>query len=73
MTRIRRMTVTLPPRLRGVAEHEARRIADAAAAELTKGAPQKLTVEVEGHGQRGHALASAVGGKLAAMGLGGRR
>lgn len=76
MTRIRRMTLTLPPRLRGVAEHEARRIAEAAAERIAAGAvgeaPRNVTVEIEGHGRRGHGLAQAVGGRLAQMGFGRR-
>ena len=76
MTRIRRMTITLPPRLRGVAEHEARRIAETAAERIVAGAPgeggQNVTVEIDGHGRRGHALAQAVGGGLAQMGFGRR-
>lgn len=65
MTRIRRMTVTLPPRLRHLAEHEARRIAREAAAQLGDDAPRRLSVTVEGRGTSGHGLAAAVGRSLA--------
>lgn len=61
MTRIRRMTVTLPPRLRHLAEHEARRIAREAAAQLGDDAPRRLSVTVEGRGTSGYGLAAAVG------------
>lgn len=65
--RIRRMTLVLPHRLRHMAEHEARRIAGEAAAELAKGgeATGHLRVEVEGRGLSGPALSGAVARSLA--------
>ncbi|MEX2520671.1 MAG: hypothetical protein WD969_15210 [Paracoccaceae bacterium] len=66
--RIRRMTITLPPRLRGMAEHQARLIAQQAAERLAAGAPARIDVAVEGRGAAGHGLAEMVGGRLSAVG-----
>ena len=68
--RIRRMTITLPPRLRRTAEREARLIAQEAAERLAKGAPDPVVVEVAGGGASGHALAAAVGRRLSVLGKG---
>ena len=64
--RIRRMTLVLPSRLRGMAEHEARRIAEEAAARLaTEAGGTNLHFEVSGNGLSGHALSAAVGRAVA--------
>ncbi|WP_111431114.1 hypothetical protein [Rhodobacteraceae bacterium DSL-40] len=65
--RIRRMTLVLPFRLRHMAEHEARRIAGEAAAELVKGgaATGHVRVDVQGRGLSGPALSGAVARSLA--------
>ncbi len=70
--RIRRMTLVLPPRFRGAPEHEARRMAEEAAARLGDGATAgQLRIEVAGNGLSGHALTGAVGSAVAAR-TGGR-
>ena len=71
--RVRRMTVVLPARLRGVAEHEARRIAEEAAASLGAGAAAggHVRIEVAGSWRSGPALSGAVSRALAAR-TGGR-
>ncbi|MET0179337.1 MAG: hypothetical protein ABW194_02495 [Novosphingobium sp.] len=68
--RVRRMTVVLPARLKAGAEHEARLIAAAAAAQLVRGAGAgeggeaagggTIRVEIAGQGLAGHALSGAV-------------
>jgi len=59
--RIVRMTIVLPPRLRHVAPHEARRIAEAAAKQLTGSPPAaSIRVELPGRNLTGHALGEAV-------------
>ncbi len=69
--RVRRMTVVLPARLRHVAEHEARRIAYAAAEQLTDGSPEERQIEptqqvaIESNGASGHALAASVAREFA--------
>lgn len=68
--RIRRITVTLPARLAPVAEHEARRIAQAAAEQLSGAAPKTLRVELDGRGASGHGLAAMVGHGIASAGKG---
>ena len=70
--RIRRLTVRLPARLRGTAEHEARRIAQAVAERLDGEQPKQLRVDVSAPGASGHGLADAVGRRVAALGKGGR-
>lgn len=65
---IRRITITLPPRLRGRATEEARRIAQAAAENLGREAPRRITVEASG----GADAAGAVGVRLAALTRGAR-
>ena len=69
--RVRRMTLVLPARLRGMAEHEARRIAEEAAARLGDSTGGPMPIEVAGNGLSGHALAGAVGRAVAAR-TGGR-
>ena len=70
--RIRKMTVVLPPRLRGMAEHEARRIADEAAMQMQQAMPGgSLHIELKGNGLAGHALTAAVGRSLGSR-IGGR-
>lgn len=69
--RIRRMTLVLPARLRGMAEHEARRIAEEAATRIGDSSGGPLRIEVTGNGLTGHALAGAVGRAVAAK-TGGR-
>ena len=59
--RIARMTIVLPPRLRHVAPHEARRIAEAAARQLVEGTTAtNVRVELPGQKLTGHALSEAV-------------
>jgi hypothetical protein len=65
------MTLTLPPRLRNVAEHEARRIAEAMAAKMGDKAPTRIRVELNGNGATGHGLAQAVARGVAARTKGG--
>jgi len=65
--RINRMTVVLPARLRGTAEHEARRVAEEACARLSQEtAAGHVRIEVTGNGLSGHALVGAVGRAIAA-------
>lgn len=68
---IKRMTLTLPPRLRHVAEHEARRIAEAAVTTMGDKTPSHIRVELNGNGATGHGLAQAVARGLAARTRGG--
>lgn len=70
--RIRRMTIRLPARLRGTAEHDARRIAQAVAERMGGDLPQRMSVDVKGQGASGHALAQAVGRRVSTLGKGGR-
>jgi hypothetical protein len=65
------MTLVLPARLRGMAEHEARRIAEEAAARLGDSPGGPMRIEVAGNGLSGHALAGAVGRAVASR-TGGR-
>ncbi len=65
---IRRITITLPPRLRGRAAEEARRIAQAAAENLGHEAPRRISVEAPG----GADAAGAVGRRLAVLTKGAR-
>lgn len=60
--RVKRMTITLPPRLRHLAEHEARLIAQQAAEQLARGGGQggNIQVELPGNGLSGHSLAHSV-------------
>lgn len=60
--RIRRMRLTLPARLKPVAAHEARRLAEAIAVDLAGQKPPApvLHATVPGSGLSGHALAAAV-------------
>jgi hypothetical protein len=66
------MTLRLPARLRGTAEHEARRIAQAVAERLGGDLPQRMSVDVKAEGTSGHALAQAVGRRVSTLGKGGR-
>lgn len=68
--RIKHMTITLPPRLRQVAEHQARGIAQQAAEELARGGriPGDIRMEMPGNGLSGPALAHSV-----ARGIAGRK
>jgi hypothetical protein len=68
---IKRMTLTLPPRLRHVAEHEARRIAETTVARMGDKAPAHIRVELNGNGACGHSLAQAVARGVAARTKGG--
>ncbi len=58
--RLRRLTLTLPARMKDTAHHDARRIAEALARELhgRDAAPGRVTIA--GHGQTGAALAQRV-------------
>lgn len=69
--RIRRMTITLPPRLRPQAGSEARRIAEEAVRHLGNGSPASVRITVDGNGTSGHALAQTVGRGLANRSKGG--
>lgn len=69
--RVRWMTLVLPARLRGMAEHEARRIAQEAAARLGDSSRGSMRIEVAGNGLSGHALSGAVGRAVGAR-TGGR-
>ena len=66
--RIRHMTITLPPRYRGRAAEEARRIAQAAAESIGREAPRRLSIEA----RSGADQAGAVGRGLAALTKGSR-
>ncbi|MCB1800550.1 MAG: hypothetical protein KDI82_02570 [Gammaproteobacteria bacterium] len=68
--RIRRMTLRLPARLRGTAEQDARRIAQAVAEQLHGDQPGQLRVEVKTAGASGHGLAQAVGRQVAPLNRG---
>jgi hypothetical protein len=68
---IKRINLTLPPRLRHGAEHEARRIAEAAVAGLGDKAPSRIRVELNANGASGHGLAQAVARCVAARTKGG--
>ena len=70
--RIRRLTLTLPSRLRPIAERDARLIAQAVAEKLGPDTPSKVELQIDGHGAQGHGLASMVGARLGALGLGRR-
>jgi acetyl-CoA carboxylase alpha subunit len=70
--RIKRLTITLPNRLRGSAEQQARQIAQAVAEQVDTKTSHQLSVELDGHGASGPALANAVGSRLAATSRGRR-
>lgn len=70
--RIRRMTIRLPARLRGTAEQDARRIAQAVAEQLQGDQPKRLSIDVSAQGASGHALAQVVGRSVSALRKGGR-
>lgn len=72
MMRIHRMTLVLPARFGGAAQHEARRIAEAAAERLGQQSVGHVRIEVAGNGLSGHALAGAVGRAVATKSGGGR-
>ncbi len=61
--KIRRIRIELPASARGMAGHEARRLAEAVARSLSRheAAPSHVNVNVEGQGRSGAALSSAVG------------
>lgn len=65
--RIRRIRITLPPRLSGSAVMDARRIAEAVAGQLAAGpaAPPQLRVQLAGNGQNGAGLARATAHEIA--------
>jgi hypothetical protein len=66
------MTLVLPARLRSVAEHEARRIAeDSASALQAPASARSLRVEVAGEGLSGASLSAAVSRAMASR-AGGR-
>lgn len=72
---IRRLTLTLPARLRPAAAQDARTIAEAVARALPEAAsarPDTLRVVVEGRGQSAAALAAAAAAGLAGGGRHGR-
>ena len=58
--RIKRLTITLPPRMKHTAQHDARAIGEAMAQALYAGGGQVSEVTVPGHGQNGLALAQRV-------------
>lgn len=60
--RLRRLIITLPPRLRGTAEHDARAIAEAVGRALAeRGADAPLSAEIQGAKRGGAALAHEAG------------
>jgi hypothetical protein len=61
---IKRLTITLPARLKNTAHHDARAIAEAMAQALYNNGGQVSELTVLGHGQNGLALAQRVGAKL---------
>lgn len=70
---IRRLTLTLPARLRATAHHDARAIAEALALELSRGAPQgSLALALPGNGLTGPILAAALAAQAPKGGRHGR-
>lgn len=70
MTRIRRLTIGLPPRLQATAAADARAIAEAIAARLGPDAAKRMTVSVAGQRATGAALAQQVAARIAPGGKG---
>ena len=63
---IKRLTLTLPSRLRNDAGSQARLIAQAIAGRLGEGTPSRLKIELNDNGSSHQALADAVGTRLSA-------
>lgn len=63
--RIRRLTLTLPPRLAGTAPHDARMIAQAIAEKLGPEASPRIALDLAGNGAPGAALAQQIGARIA--------
>ncbi len=62
--RIKRLTLTLPARMKDTAHHDARAIADAVARQVHKNGGQVAAVSLRGHGHTGSVLAQRVGAAL---------
>jgi hypothetical protein len=61
---IKRLTVTLPSRLRNDADLQARLIAQAIAGRLGEDTPSRLRIELNDNGSSHQSLADAVGARL---------
>jgi len=61
---IKRLTLTLPSRLRNSADLQARLIAQVIAERLGEGTPGRLRIELDDNGSSHGALAEAVGTRL---------
>ena len=61
---LRRLKLTLPASMKGTAEHDARRIAEALGQKLYENGGQTAAVHIEGHGQASAQLAVRVAGAL---------
>lgn len=61
---IRRLTLTLPARMRGTAERDARLIAQGIAERLGPDAAPNLTLTLQGSGAPGHAVAQQVATRI---------
>lgn len=66
---IRRLALTLPASMKGTAQHDARRIAEALGQKLYENGGQHASIQIEGHGQASLQLAGRV---AAALPKGGR-
>ncbi len=55
---IRRLSLTLPASMKGTAEHDARRIAEALGQKLYENGGQTASIHIEGHGQASAQLAT---------------
>lgn len=62
--KIRRLTITLPSRLKHTAQHDARRIGEAVAEAVWNNGGKAEAVNLPGHGQEGYALSQRVGAAL---------
>ena len=58
--RIRRVTLTLPARMKGTAAHDARAIGEALGRALHDSGGETTSITLEGHGQSGSVLAVRV-------------
>jgi hypothetical protein len=62
--KIRRLTLTLPARMKDTAHHDARAIAEAVAQGLHKNGGQTVPITLQGHGQTASVLATRAAAKL---------
>ncbi|MEM7505597.1 MAG: hypothetical protein AAF415_02540 [Pseudomonadota bacterium] len=63
--RIRRLKLTLPPRMKGTASQDARMIAQAIAEKLGPEAGQRISLDLQGNGAPGATLAQQIGARIA--------